>query len=152
VALCVAVLPSLITAKVNVYVPGVVAMPMRPALALAGNQTGGSVRSEMPGGGVPATTLQVYDPLPPVAVRGISTSPMLYFSRLGPCENVGGGGVTVTVVEPISEGSLVEVAVIVTCPVVPGARKMPEVDMLPAVTDQFTELFVLAVPWTVAAH
>src|SRR5215471_2832195 len=49
----------LVTRSVKVYVPGVVATPIRPALAPAGNQVGISVRIDRPGGSDPELRVQV---------------------------------------------------------------------------------------------
>src|SRR6185503_5229250 len=72
------------TRSVNEYVPGIVATPASPALAVTGNDDGLSVRSEIPGGSEPSTTDHAYGPLPPVATSGVSTSPMLHVPKSGP--------------------------------------------------------------------
>ena len=72
------------TRSVNEYVPGVVATPTSPALAVVGKYNGLSVRSAIPGGSEPSTTDHAYGPLPPVATSGVSTSPMLDVPKSGP--------------------------------------------------------------------
>jgi len=64
----------LVTCSVKVYVPATVATPAIPALAVAGNDDGTSVRIETPVGRAPDKTVHVYTPLPPVAVSGSPSS------------------------------------------------------------------------------
>src|SRR4051812_27092195 len=74
--------PPLVTRSVKAYVPGVVATPIRPALALKEKVDGKSVRSKIPGGSEPVGMDQTYVlPAPPVALNGSSTRPMLIVGK-----------------------------------------------------------------------
>src|SRR5215472_4937134 len=77
-------LPPLVTEIVKLYVPGVVAMPMSPALAPAGKNEGTSVRKASPVGKEPLVIVQEYVPLPPEAVKASWISPMGQVPRFGP--------------------------------------------------------------------
>jgi hypothetical protein len=64
---------------------------MRPALAVAGKKDGLSVRTATPGGSTPAATDHTYVPVPPVAVKAVSSWPMLKVPKFDPVEITTGG-------------------------------------------------------------
>src|SRR3954454_14725353 len=78
------VIPPLVTEMVKLYVPGVVATPISPAVDPTGNHDGTSVRSATPVGRVPLTRFHVYAPAPPDAVSAICPSPIVHCPKFGP--------------------------------------------------------------------
>ena len=86
-----AVCPPLVTRSVKLYVPGVVAMPMRPLAPAEKQHDGGSVRIDIPGGSDPANNDHTYVPFPPVAVNGVSICPTLHVPKFDGCVWATGG-------------------------------------------------------------
>src|SRR5580765_4934498 len=112
---------------------------MRPALAVPGKQHDGrSVRIEIPGGSKPKTDHEYAVPLPPVALNGISTWPMLHVPSAAPCDCTTGvqPPQLITVTRKLSlavwRSLSVTVTVTVALPVRPAAGVSVSVRLAPA--------------------